>query len=544
MGFGILSVLREFWFLRKEERSVWQPFCSRYTPVEKFAGGQQGIPRLGNPPVVGSTLSTWVRFGYFFRAGCYLYCPSEVPCNHRVSPSRFALAMGLEDLLEYHNPDLFGALQRVQNRGGRESKTLSRRKSIFLHIIAFLNGFIAGRAGSRRQKDRRLARLRVRREELDAGHLPERGDTVVDWSSEEEPLTPPHLDDRSRSPAARATVPLQKARPRPSSASGAGSESLGSDSRHPPEQLRVEGDTGSGSREVRAPKAEAKGSPPGLPPTPPSPRPKAPSGIRTPVPPAGSRVGSAASSGDIGRSAYRDVISERTTRILEDTLSSSAAASSSDPVSIPKAGVPKATAPVPPAVIPKAVVPKATVPVPHFPRSLDWPPRHAVDLTTLAEGICTDISVNSGAATVFSYDMRNVCDASPINDVRSIVDAIGRHPRAAILICSYSPIASPFRQSTYRFAQGLVRYTGVQVSLVQTSGKARGPASKASFLTALTEQLNNISNVDFGLIHWDDSQDIISSLQNIPQVEGVLWDGRRRQRWTLLEHTQYRLDQL
>ena len=357
-------------------------------------------------------------------------------------------------------------------------------------------------------------------------------------------MTPPHSDDRSRSPAARATVPLQKARPRPSSASGAGSESLGSDSRHPPEQLRVEGDTGSGSREVRAPKAEAKGSPPGLPPTPPSPRPKAPSGIRTPVPPAGSRVGSAASSGDIGRSAYRDVISERTTRILEDTLSSSAAASSSDPVSIPKAGVPKATAPVPPAVIPKAVVPKATVPVPHFPRSLDWPPRHAVDLTTLAEGICTDISVNSGAATVFSYDMRNVCDASPINDVRSIVDAIGRHPRAAILICSYSPIASPFRQSTYRFAQGLVRYTGVQVSLVQTSGKARGPASKASFLTALTEQLNNISNVDFGLIHWDDSQDIISSLQNIPQVEGVLWDGRRRQRWTLLEHTQYRLDQL
>ena len=118
--------------------------------------------------------------------------------------------MGLEDLLEYHNPDLFGALQRTQNRGGRESKTLSRRKSIFLHIIAFLNGFIAGRAGSRTQKARRLARLRARREELDAGHTPERGDTVVDWSSEEEPLTPPDSGDRSRSPAARATVPLQR----------------------------------------------------------------------------------------------------------------------------------------------------------------------------------------------------------------------------------------------------------------------------------------------------------------------------------------------
>ena len=124
--------------------------------------------------------------------------------------------MGLEDLLEYHSPDLFGALQRTQNRGGRDGKTLLRRKSIFLHIIAFLNGCIAGRAGSRTQKARRVARLRERREELDAGHLPERGDS--DWLCEEEPLTPPSSDDRSRSPAARATVPLQKARPRPSSA--------------------------------------------------------------------------------------------------------------------------------------------------------------------------------------------------------------------------------------------------------------------------------------------------------------------------------------
>ena len=382
--------------------------------------------------------------------------------------------MGLEDLLEYHNPDLFGALQRTQNRGGRESKTLSRRKSIFLHIIAFLNGFIAGRAGSRTQKARRLARLRARREELDAGHTPERGDTVVDWSSEEEPLTPPDSGDRSRSPAARATVPLQKARPRPSSASG-------------------------------------------------------------------SRIGSASSSGDTGRSGYRDVISERASIILEVPETPSpevpAAASTSAPVVapvIPKAGVPKA----------KAKARPVSRAVPHFPRSLDWPPRHAVDLTTLAEGIYTDISVNSGAATVFSYDMHNVCDASPINDVRSIVDAIGRHPRAAILICSYSPITSPFRQSTYRFVQGLVRYTGVQVSIVQTAGKAHGPASNASFLTALVEQLNNISNVDFGLVHWDDSWAIIDSLQNPPQIEGVLWDGRRRQRWTLLEHTRYRLDQL
>ena len=435
--------------------------------------------------------------------------------------------MGLEDLLEYHSPDLFGALQRTQNRGGRDGKTLSRRKSIFLHIIAFLNGFIAGRAGSRTQKARRVARLRERREELDAGHLPERGDSVVDWSSEEEPLTPPSSNDRSRSPAARATVPLQKARPRPSSASGAGSESLGADSRHLPEQLGVEGDTGSGSREVRATKAKAKGSPPGLPPTPPSPRPKAPSGIRTPVPPAGSRVGSgsAASSGDTGRSAYRDVVIERASAILDvpETLppASSAAASSVAPVPKTKSR-----------------------PRPHYPRSMDWPPRHAVDVTTLAEGILNDIGASSGSATVFSYDMHNVCDASPLDDVRSIVDAIGRRPRAAILICSYAPITSRFRQSTYQFVQGLVRYTGVQISLVQTAGKAHGPSSKASFITALTEQLNNISNVDFGLIHWDDSQDKISSLQNIPQVEGVLWDGRRRQRWTLLEHTRYRLDQL
>ena len=36
--------------------------------------------------------------------------------------------------------------------------------------------------------------------------------------------------------------------------------------------------------------AKAKSSPPVLPPTPRSPRPKAPSGIRTPVPPSGSRV--------------------------------------------------------------------------------------------------------------------------------------------------------------------------------------------------------------------------------------------------------------
>ena len=531
MGFDILPVLRGFLVLAKERE------------IGLGNHSAQGIPRSRNSPVVSTVYPGWEIRQWLgvrcqpgldlgiFRAGCYPLPPLGLPCDHRVSPTCFALAMGLEDLLEYHNPDLFGALQRVQNRGGRESKTLSRRKSIFLHIIAFLNVFIAGRAGSRTQKARRLARLCARREELDAGHLPERGDTVVDWSSEEEPLTPPHSGDRSRSPAARATVPLQKARPRPSSASGAGSESLGSDSRHPPEQLGVEGDTGSGSREVSVPKAKAKGSPPGLPPTPPSPRPKAPSGIRTPVPPAGSRVGSAASSGDTGRSAYRDVISERTSRILEvtDTLSSeaSAAASSSAPVVIPKAGVPKATAPVP-----------------HFPRSMDWPPRHAVDLTTLAEGICNDVVASTGSATVFSYDMRNVADASPLNDVRSIVSAIGRHQRASVLICSYSPVTSQFRQSTYQFVQGLVRYTGVQVSLVQTAGKAQGPASKASFLTALIEQLNNISNVDFGLVHWDDSWDIVDSLQNLPQIQVVHWNGRKRQRWTLLEHTQYRLDQL
>ena len=295
-------------------------------------------------------------------------------------------------------------------------------------------------------------------------------------------------------------------------------------SRHLPEQLGVEGDTGSGSREVRVPKAKAKGSPPGLPPTPPSPRPKAPSGIRTPVPPAGSRVG-AASSGDTGRSAYRDVVIERASSILD----------------VPETPPPASSA----AASSIAPVPKAkSRPVPRFPRSMDWPPRRAVDLTTLAEGICSDISASSGSATVFSYDMRNVADATPLDDVRSIVSAIGRHQRAAVLICSYAPITSRFRQSTYQFVQGLVRYTGVQISLVQTAGKAYGPSSKASSITALIEQLNNISSVDFGLVHWDDSRDIVDSLQNLPQIQVVQWDGRRRERWTLLEHTQYRLDQL
>ena len=87
----------------------------------------------------------------------------------------------------------------------------------------------------------------------------------------------------------------------PSASAELGSEHA--DFRHLPEQLGIEGEHSSGSVEVSVPRAEAKSSLPVHPPRPPTPRPKAPSGTRTPVPPP-------------GRSAYRDVVSARASSLL------------------------------------------------------------------------------------------------------------------------------------------------------------------------------------------------------------------------------------
>ena len=170
--------------------------------------------------------------------------------------------MGLADLLEVYSPELYSSLQRVQDRGGRDKKTFARRKGCFLAILNFLAGWVSGRPGSGTQRRRRLERIRERRLELE-DTLPERGEAVVDWSSEEEPATPPssHLEARSRSP------PL----PRPSSAtsSGAGFQTEGSSG-----SVEVSGNSGDRSPRVRPPK-------------PPTPRPKGPAGLRTPTPPPG-----------------------------------------------------------------------------------------------------------------------------------------------------------------------------------------------------------------------------------------------------------------
>ena len=90
-------------------------------------------------------------------------------------------------------------------------------------------------------------------------------------------------------------------------------------------------------------------------------------------------------------------------------------------------------------------------------------------------------TLNATTATIFSFDMHHVADASPVSDLRTIATIIGQHPRASLWVCSYSPVTSPFRQRTYKYVQSSVRFSAVPISLVQTAGKSHGEDSKASF---------------------------------------------------------------
>ena len=132
--------------------------------------------------------------------------------------------MAVEGFLETHNPELAASLRRVQGRGGRANQVFARRRGVFVAILNFLAGWLAGRGqgSSRRQLARRRERVRRRLEELGPSSLPERGDNVIEWSSESDVSEAAEPKARSRSPAASPSSSLLVVRPkaRPKTAAG------------------------------------------------------------------------------------------------------------------------------------------------------------------------------------------------------------------------------------------------------------------------------------------------------------------------------------
>ena len=170
--------------------------------------------------------------------------------------------MAVEGFLETHNPELAASLRRVQGRGGRANQVFARRRGVFVAILNFLAGWLAGRGqgSSRRQLARRRERVRRRLEELGPSSLPERGDNVIEWSSESDVSEAAEPKARSRSPAASPSSSLLVVRPKARPKTAAGSLET---------EPRVEGDS-----------IELRGVP-----VPPAARPKGPTGVRTPKPP-------------------------------------------------------------------------------------------------------------------------------------------------------------------------------------------------------------------------------------------------------------------
>ncbi|CAE6921679.1 RE1 [Symbiodinium sp. CCMP2592] len=122
--------------------------------------------------------------------------------------------MGLEGFLAERNLDLASLLERVQARGGHSKQVYARRRCGFLAILTWLSGYLAGNTtGSARQRERRAQRIRRRREDLEAPNArPERGEQLLEWSTDEEEATP-----RQR----RAAVPKERAFSPPASAAAA-----------------------------------------------------------------------------------------------------------------------------------------------------------------------------------------------------------------------------------------------------------------------------------------------------------------------------------
>ena len=398
--------------------------------------------------------------------------------------------MGLEQFLASHNTELAELYHRVQGRGGHSKQVYARRRCAFLAILTFLTGFIAGRTGgSQRQQQRRLERVRRRRETLEQPNAkPERGELLVEWSSEEE--------ERSRSP------------PRPSSSAY-------------PSARGFERGYSSGSVEVSALTAEEEyprsAQPP---PKPPTARPKGPSGDRTPTPPPSGRIATSS----VPSSAPSVPLGRRPPAPIERP---------SEPIHPP---IERPSEPIYPPIERPA---RPTL------RQLDYPSRYSADITTLAEGIAQDLTVDTGAGVIISLDQHGVCDAVPIAQVHEIFSLVGASPRASVVICSYASLYSPHRQSTRAFAEGLVNFTRVSASLVHTTGKDRPPGDKASFLESLLRELDSLLDFPLSVVHFDDSWRVTNAIaaRGVPTLRAITWDGNKPQRYSLLEHVRWQIEQ-
>ena len=95
------------------------------------------------------------------------------------------------------------------------------------------------------------------------------------------------------------------------------------------------------------------------------------------------------------------------------------------------------------------------------------------------------------------------------------------------------------------FAEGMVNLIRVAASLLRTTGKDKPPGDKASFLESLLRELDSLLDFPLSVVHFDESWCVTNSIaaRGVPTLKGVTWDGNKYQRYSLLEHVRWQIDQ-
>ena len=400
--------------------------------------------------------------------------------------------MAIESFLEIHNPELAASLRRVQGRGGRSNQVFARRRGAFVAILNFLAGWLAGRGQgtSRSQLERRRERVRRRLTEVGSSYQPERGECVIDWSSDSDvSVVEPKARSRSPVPSASSLLVVRpKARPKTAAvrASSEGNRTGYS----------------SGSGEIGVPSVGEECSLTVHPPTPPTPRPKAPSGSRTPTPPPGRASG----------------------------------INPPEPIAPPPGPPPaKAAAPGPPPA--KAAAPQAEGTVIH----LSFPARHYWDLHDFATQLFGNVARGTPKLWIVSFDWHGVWDTISLDEGRQLIRRLGERADTLPLWCSYASEHSPHRPNTLHEIRQLARYLRAALAVAHTNAKSSGEGAKHNLLWELHRIAGSqLPDTDVRILHIDDSSDVVRAVNRLGgSISAVQWDGRRHPRWNLSETVFY-----
>ena len=424
--------------------------------------------------------------------------------------------MAVEGFLETHNPELAASLRRVQGRGGRANQVFARRRGVFVAILNFLAGWLAGRGqgSSRRQLARRRERVRRRLEELGPSSLPERGDNVIEWSSESDVSEASEPKARSRSPAASPSSSLLVVRPKARPKTAAGSLET---------EPRVEGDS-----------IELRGVP-----VPPAARPKGPTGVRTPKPPIPVRNVTGSATASSGASAVARPTSAPLSGHTATSSVPPSAPSVPDSPGVSAGSGPTSVRPKEPGYPPPArdTAPRAEGTVVH----LSFPARHYWDLHDFATQLFGNVARGTPKLWVVSFDWHGVWDTISLDEGRQLIRRLGERTDTVPLWCSYASEDSPHRPNTLQAVRQLARYLGATLAVAHTNAKSTGEGAKHKLLLELLRIAGSqLHDTDVRILHIDDSRDIISAVNRLSEpISAVQWDGRKHPRWTLSETVFY-----